>query len=141
MQNNFSLINKTRGKTPRVPFDKIKDAVLGPKYELSLAFIPPAQMLEITRRTKRKDHVSNVLSFPLSKTSGEILICPRAAEPFSVEYLFIHGLFHLKGLKHGATMERNEREVLARFVSYGKDRNGNRRRHLPGQGSHSRAAR
>ena len=59
--------------------------------------------------------VSNVLAFPLSKTSGEILICKSAAKPFTVEYLFIHGLLHLKGLKHGATMEREERRVMTTF--------------------------
>src|SRR5581483_3378928 len=72
-------------------------------------------MRAVTLRTRRKDHVSNVLSFPLSKASGEILICKQAAEPFSVEYLFIHGVLHLKGFAHGATMEREERRVLRRF--------------------------
>ncbi|HWB34140.1 MAG TPA: rRNA maturation RNAse YbeY [Candidatus Paceibacterota bacterium] len=131
MQSHFSFINKTRGKTPRAPFAAIKDAALGKTYDLSLALISPSAMRKITIEHKHDDHVSNVLSFPLSKTSGEILICPSAAKPFSVEYLFIHGLLHLKGLKHGATMERNERALLARFASYGKDRNGHRRRHLP----------
>ena len=55
---------------------------------------------------------SNVLAFPLSKTSGEILICKEAAAPFSVGYLFIHGCLHLRGLRHGATMEREERRLL-----------------------------
>jgi len=63
-------------------------------------------------RTKK---TSNVLAFPLSKTSGEILICKKAAKPFTPEYLFIHGLYHLKGYKHGATMERIERRTLLRF--------------------------
>ncbi len=58
---------------------------------------------------------SNVLAFPLSKTSGEILICKSAAKPFTVEFLFIHGALHLKGLKHGATMEREENRLLKRF--------------------------
>ena len=58
---------------------------------------------------------SNILSFPLSKTSGEILICPKAAKPYSVGYLFIHGLLHLKGRVHGATMEREERRLLKAF--------------------------
>ncbi len=72
-------------------------------------------MRAITLQTKHKDKVSNVLSFPLSKHSGEILICPRAAAPYTIGYLFIHGLLHLKGHKHGATMERIEQTVLKRF--------------------------
>ena len=101
----------------RVPasFAKIKDAVLGKKYDLSVAFLSSTEMRKVTVRTKKKNHVSNVLSFPLSKTSGEILICKAAAKPYSVEFLFIHGLLHLKGLKHGATMEREEDRLLKRF--------------------------
>lgn len=100
---------------------KIKNAVLGRRYDLSVAFLTPAKMRAITLRTKKKNKVSNVLAFPLSPTSGEILICKAAAKPFSVEFLFIHGLLHLKSLKHGATMEREEDRLLKRF---GFARNG-----------------
>ncbi|KKW33537.1 MAG: hypothetical protein UY78_C0009G0022 [Parcubacteria group bacterium GW2011_GWA1_53_13] len=96
-------------------FSKIKDAVLGRRYDLSVAFLSTTAMRKVTLRTKKKNHVSNVLSFPLSKTSGEILICKAAAKPFSVEFLFIHGLLHLKELKHGAIMEREEDRLLKRF--------------------------
>lgn len=98
-----------------VPFDEIKNYVLGKRYDLSLAFLTPKKMREVTLKYKKKDHVSNVLSFPLSKTSGEILICKSAAKPYSVAYLFIHGLYHLKGYKHSDTMERNELRCLKRF--------------------------
>lgn len=97
-------------------FTKIKNYVLGKEYDLSLAYLPLKEMREVTIRTKKKDHVSNVLSFPLSPTSGEILICKAAAKPYTVEYLFIHGLLHIKGMKHGATMERTEDQILTRFL-------------------------
>lgn len=115
---------------PRALFSSIKDAILGKNYELSVAYIPAAEMRRITIATKKKDHVSNVLSFPLSKNSGEILLCPAAAKPFSLPYLFIHGALHLKGHKHGATMERFETRMLERFIPYAKNSHGNRRRHL-----------
>jgi ssRNA-specific RNase YbeY (16S rRNA maturation enzyme) len=99
----------------RIPYIQIKTQVLGKAYDLSYAFLPPEEMRQVTIRTKKKDKVSNVLSFPLSKTSGEILICKNAAPPFTVGYLFIHGLFHLKGFKHGATMEKQERRILKQF--------------------------
>jgi ssRNA-specific RNase YbeY (16S rRNA maturation enzyme) len=99
----------------RIPYQKIKTDVLGTNYDLSVAFLSPREMRAVTLRTKKIDKVSNVLSFPLSKNSGEILICKKAAPPFSVGYLFIHGLFHLKGLRHGATMEREEHRILKRF--------------------------
>lgn len=120
-----STTNRTRGRTPRIPFTRIKDAVLGPAYELSLVFVSPPEARRITRKTKHKDAASNVLSFPLSKTSGEIIICPktalREASAFGmtthtfVAYLFIHGLMHLKGYEHGGTMERAEQRCMTRF--------------------------
>ncbi len=110
----------------RAPYNKIKDEVLGKKYDLSLAFLSAKEMRAVTLKTKKKDHVSNVLSFPLSKNSGEILICKKAAPPFTVGYLFIHGLFHLKGLKHGATMEKQERRILKEFGLGMHEQNRNR---------------
>lgn len=100
----------------RTPFKKIKNEVLGNEYDLSVAFLSAHEMREVTLRTKKKDHVSNVLSFPLSKTSGEILLCRRAAAPYTIGYLFIHGLLHLKGYKHSATMDSAEKRLLARFT-------------------------
>lgn len=104
-------------------FHALKEAVLGENYDLSVAFLSPAEMRKVTIRSKKVDKVSNVLSFPLSKTSGEILICKKAAAPYTVPYLFIHGLFHLKGLKHSARMESAEQELLQRFSLHAKNRN------------------
>ena len=94
---------------------------MGRRYDLSVAFLSTTAMRKVTLRTKKKNHVSNVLSFPLSKTSGEILICKAAAKPYSVGFLFIHGLLHLRGLRHGVTMEHEEDRLLKRF---GLRRNG-----------------
>ena len=121
----FSLLNKTRGKSPRIPFRKIKDSVLGRSYELSLALITATEARALTKRLKKKDKASNVLAFPLGKNSGEVVLCPATARKQAKEYgyappeflafLFIHGLLHLKGLSHGATMEKLEQRLLKRF--------------------------
>ncbi len=103
-------------------FSKLKDAVLGKRYDLSVAFVSPAAMRRAMKyKAAPEKKTSNVLAFPLSKTSGEILLCKAAAKPYSTEFLFIHALLHLKGLKHGATMEREEDRLLKRF---GFSRNG-----------------
>ncbi len=102
----------------RVPlrYKKIKEHVLGKRYDLSLAFISPSAMRKAMKYKKTPaKKTSNVLAFPLSYTSGEVLICKQAAKPYSVAFLFIHACLHLKGLKHSATMEREERRVLTRF--------------------------
>ncbi len=122
----FSLANKTRGAIPSIPFWKIKDHVLGKDYDLSLALLQPAQARRVTRETKNKDKASNVLSFPLSKDSGEIFLCPATARAQAREYgyengelflahLFIHGLLHLKGYAHSDTMDNKEDQIASQF--------------------------
>ena len=121
-------ISYESSRTPRVKravFVSTKEAVLGKSYELSLSFISSARSKALNKRYRGKNKPANVLSFPLEKKSGEILICPaearRQAPDFgeSAEHfvfsLFIHGLFHLKGLRHGGTMERRERTIKNRF--------------------------
>ena len=48
------------------------------------------------------------------------LLTPQAAVIWAaffnfIAFLFIHGLFHLKGLTHGSRMERAEKTVRAHF--------------------------
>ncbi|MBX4209486.1 rRNA maturation RNase YbeY [Candidatus Parcubacteria bacterium] len=113
-----SLMNKTKGKLPRLPFSRMKDAVLGPGYDLSLAFVGDAEARRLNMRYRGKDYVPNVLSFELGPDAGEIFIDPlealRQAPDFGrtpsnmIGFLYIHALCHLKGMKHGSTMERTE---------------------------------
>ncbi len=102
-------------------FTKLKNKVLGEAYDLSFAFVGPTAMRAAMKYKKlspnklSKTDTSNVLAFPLSKNSGEILICKSAAKPYTVEYLFIHGLLHIKGHEHSDTMERAEQRLLVHF--------------------------
>jgi probable rRNA maturation factor len=110
---------------PRVLFSKIKDAVLGTKYELSLAFISSRKMRELNRAYRKKDAATDILSFPLSKESGEIFLCMSEVKKKAVlfcmtereylGYVFIHGLIHLEGFDHGRTMTRLERKFSKAF--------------------------
>ncbi len=108
----------TKSEILSTKFEEIKNKILGKRYELSVAFLTYTQMRAAMRHRYKKitgKKTSNVLSFPLSKTSGEILLCKAAAKPYTVEYLFIHGLLHLKGLRHSATMEREESRLLKKY--------------------------
>src|SRR5262249_39910189 len=99
-------------------FNKLKKEVLGERYDLSFAFVSEKAMRRAMKFRYAKiagKKTSNVLSFPLSRVSGEILICKAAAKPYTTQYLFIHGLLHLKGRVHGATMEREEAKLLKKF--------------------------
>lgn len=121
----FSLHTTIRGKLPRLPFSDIKDRVLGKDFFVSLVFIGPQRGKTLNRIYRAKKYVPNVLSFPLSPSSGEIfIVLKKAAVEASlygmkadsfIAYLFIHALFHLKGYSHGSKMEREEGKVLTQF--------------------------
>lgn len=110
---------------PALPYGEIARTVLGERYELSLTFIGRERAQALNREHRKKAYVPNVLSFPLTATAGEVYICPevakRQAKKFSMTYrgyvglLFIHGLLHLKGHLHDATMERAEQAYVRRF--------------------------
>lgn len=123
----ISITNKTKSNLDidEALFGKMKDAVLGKKYELSVVFIGPKEMQKINLTYRDKDYATDILSFPLSLTSGEIFICKQKADQKSKEYdreknnflhfLFIHGLVHLKGFEHGSRMDKVEEKFRKKF--------------------------
>lgn len=121
----ISIVNQTKGKLPSLPFVKIKNAVLGKHYELSLVFATSVTSRRLNRTYRGVDKPTNVLAFPLSKTEGEIFVDPKQsradAPQFGMPYrnfigfLFIHGLLHLKGFAHGSKMEHTEAVLMKRF--------------------------
>ncbi len=121
-EGSFTLVNKSKGKLPRLPFDSIKEKILGTKYDLSVSFISASTQAKLNKKYRGKTGTTNILSFPLSKTSGEItfdLARVRKDAPLFdmsykkfLHYLFIHGLLHLKGYEHGSTMEKAEKKWL-----------------------------
>ena len=124
-KNTFSITKKTKGGPTGLPFAHIKEAVLGKVYTLSLVFIGDKRAHTLNKRYRKKDRPANILSFPLSKDEGEILIniaqAKREARAYKKKYrtyvgsLFIHGLFHLKGYTHSSTMEKEEKKMRKRF--------------------------
>lgn len=127
MEERFSIINKTKGKVPTLPFAQIKEDILGPKYTLSMAFLSEKEMQKINKRYRGKDKATNVLSFSLSRNEGELLLCPILIKKESKDkdknfgknfkelltYLIIHGMLHLKGMEHGKKMEEMEEKHLS----------------------------
>jgi len=119
---SLSIQNKTKRSLPKIRFDKILEEVLGKEYELSLVFTSTALSKKLNSTYRGKNNPTNILSFPLSKKSGEIFIDLTTASkevkkfemsfPKFITYLFIHGLLHLKGMEHGYTMERREKKLL-----------------------------
>jgi probable rRNA maturation factor len=118
-------ITSTVASYPTWPYEKIKRAILGAGYELSLSFVGEKRAHALNVKYRQKTYVPNVLSFPLTPSVGEIYICPavakREAKKFNlsvdgyIAYLFIHGCVHLKGHDHGDTMDKLEKKFLRQF--------------------------
>ncbi len=116
---------KTKGKLPRLPFVQMKDAILGKKYELSIACVSPSLSRTLNRTYRKKDKPTNILSFPLATNAGELVLdlslikkeAPLFERSYSrfVGFLLIHGMLHLKGYEHSSTMERQEQKFLKKF--------------------------
>lgn len=125
IDHNCTITNTTKGKLPGLPFESMKNVVLGKKYNLSVVFASKSELRRLNRIYRSKDKTTDILSFPLSQSAGEIFInleeAKKEAEKFDREpenflaFLFIHGLTHLKGLTHGSRMERLERKYRVKF--------------------------
>jgi probable rRNA maturation factor len=126
-EENFQILNKTKSN-PLINglfFRDMKNAVLGKKYDLSLVFIGSARSRKMNRKFRGKDKPANILSFPLSEESGEIFIDLSRLEKESrifeetpkqfLTHLFVHGLYHLKGMEHGDAMETAEVKTRKKF--------------------------
>jgi probable rRNA maturation factor len=125
MEENISITNQTKGKLPSLPFVLIKNEILGKNYILSIAFISKPKSKKINNAYRNKNNPTNILSFPLSKKEGEILICPDVVKgelkKFDknfrelLVFLVIHGCLHLKGMQHSSRMEREEEKYFSSF--------------------------
>ncbi|MEK9182579.1 MAG: rRNA maturation RNase YbeY [Patescibacteria group bacterium] len=115
-------------------FGKLKNDILGKDYSLSIAFVPENKSREINKKYRKKDKATNVLSFSLRKNEGELILCKpvikREAKNSGknwqrwLHFLVIHGMLHLKGMKHSSTMEKAENFYLQRYDKkyFGGDR-------------------
>lgn len=121
----FSIRTLCGLRHPRIPFQAIKDGVLGRNYELSLVVAHTPLVRKLNSEYRSKPHSTNILSFPLSSHEGEIILDlarikteakrARISVREHLYNLFIHGLAHLKGYKHGGTMDAYEQRMRMRF--------------------------
>ncbi len=124
-QGAFNMMNETRGRVPRFAYERIKEAVLGKRYKLNFIITTPAHIKKLNTIYRNKECPTDILSFPISNTEGEIYISPtetrKEAKKFDrtyenfFAYLFIHGCTHLKGHDHGAIMEDKEAQIRRKF--------------------------
>lgn len=123
---NTSIVRTTQGKLPSLPFARVKDEILGTKFELSLAFVDMVTMQKLSVEYKGDNTHTNILTFPLDTNEAEIVMnlqtIRSVAKHFDMRYhehllfLFIHGCLHLKGYTHGPEMEALEEKLLWKFL-------------------------
>ncbi|MBL1434316.1 rRNA maturation RNase YbeY [Candidatus Wolfebacteria bacterium] len=125
MDTNFSIRKTSRGIPPRILYKQIKTDVLGKDFDLSLVFVGDMLSTRLNVERRGKGYTPNVLTFPLTESSGEMFInlreAKREAKKYSISYttwtlqLFIHGLLHLEGMSHGDTMEKKEQKLVKKY--------------------------
>lgn len=118
-------ISATAKHYPSLPYQAMKDDILGKGYRLSLVFVGTTRAKALNEQYREKTYVPNVLSFPLDEQTGEVFITPAVAKRQChryelsprgyVGFLFIHALLHLKGMAHGDTMEKAEARYLQKY--------------------------
>ncbi len=124
-EETVSIQNQTKGTLPIVPFVLMKEKILGSKYELSVAFVSPKKSAELNSLYRQKDYTPDILSFPLTENSGEIVLCASQVKKNAIKhdydyqnylsFLVIHGMLHLKGYEHGSKMESEEEKYKKIF--------------------------
>ena len=120
-----SLTIRASGTIPDYQYKKIKETILGNRYELSIVFVGPTEAQRLNKTYRNKRYIPNTLSFPLDASAGELIICRSVAraqyKKFGMTYhtyvlfLLIHSMLHLKGMAHGSTMEKLEQEYVKKF--------------------------
>ncbi len=122
---SFTIINETNSTIPSTPFEQIKDAALGSAYTLNLIFTTSEHIEKLNTIYRNKECPTDILSFPITLTEGEIYISEREARTEAkkfdrdydnfIAFLFIHGCTHLKGHDHGDIMENIEIKLRKEF--------------------------
>jgi probable rRNA maturation factor len=116
-------------------FSVIKNDILGKRYSLSIACVDEKTSKKINKKYRNKNKPTNILSFPLQKNMGEIILCPkiikRDAKNFNktfsqfLGFLVIHGMLHLKGMEHSSRMDREEKKYDQKYFHRNRCRIGN----------------
>ncbi len=90
---------------------KFVERIVGPRpYTISIAFVTSPAIRKTNRIYRKKDRVTDVLSFNLAADHGELLICYQQARKQAREmkhsvadeitFLIVHGILHLFGHDH-----------------------------------------
>ncbi|MEW6679960.1 MAG: rRNA maturation RNase YbeY [bacterium] len=131
MMKQRLLVDVANRQRMRLPIRQIKVIAKevfkkeGRGGELSIVFVNDNEMKELNKRFLGKDKPTDVLSFQLSESIGEVIISTDTAKRQAIEYgisfiseisvLLIHGLLHILGYNHSKEMREKEEFYLGGF--------------------------
>jgi len=139
----LEINNQTQTRIPRQKLVELlkfinKKLKIKKKNKLSLAFVSPLKIKKLNKQYRKKDEVTDVLSFeendfPDPESSiGEIIICSSRAQKQAKEFkhsfarevvrLTLHGYLHLLGYDHiknkeAEIMEELEEKIMKGFYA------------------------
>ncbi|HYX63454.1 MAG TPA: rRNA maturation RNase YbeY [Burkholderiales bacterium] len=106
---------------PRAPSLRRWALAARPDMSITLRIVGAAEARRLNSRYRGKNYPTNVLSFPLDG-AGDIVLCHPVLVREAREqgkalashyaHLVVHGVLHLRGLRHGKAMERREVQIL-----------------------------
>jgi len=100
------------------------------RADITLRVVGAAEGRRLNKTFRKKNHPTNVLSFPYGGGSGDIVLCHPVIQKESRQqkkslrahyaHLVVHGVLHLRGHDHlrkaeAAHMERREIRILRRL--------------------------
>jgi probable rRNA maturation factor len=100
------------------------------RADITLRVVGAAESRRLNKAFRKKNHPTNVLSFPYGEGSGDIVLCHPVIQKESRQqkkslrahyaHLVVHGVLHLRGHDHlrkadAARMERQEIRILHRL--------------------------
>lgn len=94
-------------------------------FETTLRVVGASEARTLNRLYRKRDYATNVLSFAYGPRHGDLVLChpviAREAREWKrslaahYAHLVVHGVLHLRGLRHGRRMEQRETRLLARL--------------------------
>jgi probable rRNA maturation factor len=114
-----------RGAPPAARLRAWARAAAPAGFEIALRVVGAREARTLNRLFRKRDYATNVLSFSYGPKRGDIVLChpvvAREAREWSktlsahYAHLVVHGMLHLRGLRHGRSMEQRETRLLARL--------------------------
>ena len=127
MKHTLNIFNETKVRVPRTAMVAVYNDLVQKKYSLNVVCVGDAFARRLNRAYRQKDTPANVLTFPPNDDGvAEIYLNTALAAKMAkkgdisikrqVLFLYIHGILHLLGYRHGVQMELLEDRCITMYT-------------------------